>query len=443
MKSVVRSALLLPLLLALPGLMAAAPAYSQTIAPPFPPGYAQPDSRPVRVGYSQAELDQMLAPVALYPDALLAQILMASTYPRDVAEAARFSRSHPELVGDDAVRAADGWPWDPSVRSLLAFPQLLELMDQRRDWTARLGDAFLVQPEQVMDTTQFLRQRAWAAGHLQSNEVINVVQQGQTLVLESPNPQVVYIPYYDPNLIYGRWWWPRHQPVVWTAWPGFYAGPGSPARFFQGRSVGLSNHFFFGAFDWQRRQVSVVNLHNHYSTVVVNDAGRRERLGAFARNRPQALIAPTNAAARVAPGQRLAVGNAPPAAGVAPVLPSASPELRRFPERRTDPPPAPRTAATVLAATLPAAAPGPQVVSVRVPNRDAAPRVEHHSARIVHQDHSRSSLPAAAAQVVAPAAAIAAPRTSPARVPTALPEPQRQAATRDGLPKSGRHDGGR
>lgn len=442
MKTIAGPALLFPLLLQLPGLMAAAPAYSQTPFPP-PPAYVQPGSQPARVGYGQADLDQMLAPVALFPDALLAQVLMASTYPHDLAEAAQFSRSHPEFAGDDAVRAAEGWPWDPSVRSLLAFPQLLELMDQRRDWTARLGEAFLVQPEQVMDTTQHLRQRAWAAGNLQSNEVINVVQRGQALVLESPNPQIVYIPYYDPNLIYGRWWWPRHQPVVWTAWPGFYAGPVSPARFFQGRSAGLSNRFFFGAFDWQRRQVSVVNVHTHYPTVVVNASGRRDRPGAFVRDRPQTVIAPTNAAARIEPGQRLAISAVPPTDGLVRARPSVTAAPRRFQDPRDDSPPAPRTAATVPASRLPAAAPGRLVDSVRAPSRDAGPHTEHPSARIVHQHHGQPTAPAAAPPVVSPAAAIAAPRPSPIRVPTALPDPRQRAAANDGLPRPGPHTGGR
>ena len=413
MKTIARSALLLPLLLESLGLTTAAPAYSQSLDPSFAQAYARPGSQPARVGFRQAELDQMLAPVALYPDALLAQIFMASTYPRDVAEAARYSRSHPELVGDDAVRMADGWLWDPSVRSLLAFPQLLQLMDQRSDWAANLGEAFLIQPEQVIDTTQFLRQRAWAAGNLQSNETINVVRQGQTLMLESPDPQVIYIPYYDPNQIYGRWWWPAHQPVGWTAWPGFYAGPGASARFFRGRSVGLSNHFFVGAFDWQRRQVRVLGFHNHNAAVVVNGTGRRDR--------PQTMIAPANAAARVEPGQRLAASSAPTAFGVVHARPPA----------------------TVSAARLPAAAPASQIDSARIPSRDTALHAEHHSALIVPRHHSQSALPAVAPQVLAPAVAIAIPRTPAVRASTALPDPQRRAVAGDGLPRPGRHDGGR
>ena len=110
----------------------------------------------------QAELDQMLAPIALYPDALLSQVLMAATYPIEVVEAARWSRANPGLQGDDAVRAVQNEDWDPSVKSLVAFPQILQRMDEKLEWTRSLGDAFLAQEPQMMDQVQQLRQRAEA-----------------------------------------------------------------------------------------------------------------------------------------------------------------------------------------------------------------------------------------------------------------------------------------
>src|SRR6266704_5100141 len=149
--------------------------------------------------FTQQELDQMLAPVALYPDSLLSQILMASTYPLEIVEAARWSKANPNLKGDDAVKAAEQNGWDPSVTSLVAFPQVLTMMDSNLSWTERLGDAFLAQQPQVMETVQNLRQRAYAAGNLRSNDQVRVDQQGQTIVIEPPNPQVVYVPYYDPR----------------------------------------------------------------------------------------------------------------------------------------------------------------------------------------------------------------------------------------------------
>src|SRR5262249_9534850 len=154
-----------------------------------------------------------LAPIALYPDSLLSQILMAATYPAEVAEAARWSRSHPGLDGDRAVQEVEYIDWDPSVKSLVAFPQILDMMDEKLDWTQRVGDAFLAQEADVMDTVQDLRDRAYEAGNLRSNEYVRVVSQERVIVLETVNPRVVYVPYYDPLVVYGSWWWPAHPPV--------------------------------------------------------------------------------------------------------------------------------------------------------------------------------------------------------------------------------------
>lgn len=215
---------------------------------------AQSPAPQPRQPFSQAELDQMLAPIALYPDSLLSQILMAATYPREVAEAASWSRANAGMSGDDAVRAAQNKTWDPAVISLTAFPQVLAMMGQRRYWTERLGEAYLEQPEQVMDTVQGLRARADAAGSLRSSEEIVVQRQGDDYVIEPPMPEVVHVPYYDPRVAYGRWWWPEYQPVYWNPWPGyaFYPGYGG---FGWGYGITLSSGFFFGAIDWRHRYV--------------------------------------------------------------------------------------------------------------------------------------------------------------------------------------------
>jgi hypothetical protein len=176
-----------------------------------------------RPGYSQSELDQMLAPVALYPDALLSQVLMAATYPLDVVQAARWSREHPGLQGDEAVSAVADKDWDPSVKSLVAFPQLLARLDEKLDWTKRLGDAFLAQEAQVMDTVQALRQKARAAGRLAPDERVRIVEDGRTILIEPADARVVYVPYYDPWIVYGPWWWPAYPPVAWAPWPGYVA----------------------------------------------------------------------------------------------------------------------------------------------------------------------------------------------------------------------------
>ena len=155
--------------------------------------FAQPAEPIERRRVSQMELDQMLAPIALYPDALLSQILMAATYPRDVYQAASWARVN-RVSGQEAVRAVEQEPWDASVISLAAFPHVLAMMEERREWTERLGDAFLAQPEQVMDTVQELRRRAYDAGHLRTSNELYVERAGRDFMIESP-PEEVYVPY--------------------------------------------------------------------------------------------------------------------------------------------------------------------------------------------------------------------------------------------------------
>ncbi len=222
----------------------------------LPAAYAQE-----RKTFPQAELDQMLAPVALYPDPLLSQVLMASTYPLEIVEAARWARANPGLQGDEAVRAVADKDWDPSVKSLLAFPDLLARMDEQLDWTRRLGDAFLAQEEQVMATVQQLRQRAQASGNLAPDERQRVVSEGGTIAIEPANPQVVYVPYYDPHVVYGPWWWSAYPPVAWAPWPGYaVVRPG----FWWGVGIGITTGFFYGGFDWHHGHVKVVHAHNYY-----------------------------------------------------------------------------------------------------------------------------------------------------------------------------------
>ena len=208
--------------------------------------------------YSQAELDALLAPIALQTDGVLSQVLMAATYPEDVAAAAAWSRANAHLRGDAAVRAADEQPWDPSVKSLLAFPELLARMDESPQWLRDLGEAFLGQQAQVMDTVQGLRQRAQANGQLVTSADTAVYQQGEAIVVQ-PRAQVVYVPYYDPYVVYGPWWWgPYYRPVVWRAW--------SPYPVF------LAHGFFYSAPDWRHRHVRVVHrpvhVHRHHEHIV-------------------------------------------------------------------------------------------------------------------------------------------------------------------------------
>ena len=153
----------------------------------------------------------MVAPIALYPDSLVAQILAASTFPEQVVEADRWVQAHPDLKGDALGQAVDQQPWDPSVKALTAFPSVLGNMDKNLSWTSSLGDAYYNQQQDVMDAVQVMRQRAQAAGNLKSTPQQTVTTQGSTIDIEPANPEVVYVPAYDPWLVYGG-------PIV--AWPG-------------------------------------------------------------------------------------------------------------------------------------------------------------------------------------------------------------------------------
>ena len=215
----------------------------------FPLGQARAQERL----YHQAELDAMLAPIALYPDGLLSQILIAATYPDEVAAAASWSREHPQYSGQDAVSAVNHMEWDASVKSLVAFPDLLARMGESPQWTRDLGQAFLQQEPHVMDTVQSLRRRARESGHLQSNEQYAVKEQGDTIVVQPASPQVVYVPYYDPYVVYGPWWWPAYRPVYWGPW---VAAP-----------VFVTTSFFYAAPIWHHHHVRVVHrpYYSHHS----------------------------------------------------------------------------------------------------------------------------------------------------------------------------------
>ena len=249
------------------------------LLPGFAPGSALAEEQPA---FSQQQLDQMLAPIALYPDPLLSQLLMASTYALEVVEAARWSKARPGLQGDAAVIAVAQQNWDPSVKSLVAFPQLLAWMDENLEWMRGLGDAFLAQEPQVMETVQSLRRRAQAAGTLRSDDRIRVLDEAQSIALVPADPQILYVPYYDPMLMYGTWWSPAYPPVRWRPWPGYFIRPGYAASLHWAPGVIVSTRFFFGAFDWPRRQVRVVSA-NHYNTVTVN------RQPAHAHSNPAAV----------------------------------------------------------------------------------------------------------------------------------------------------------
>jgi len=212
-------------------------------------------------GFSEAELDQLLAPIALYPDALLSQVLIAATYPLEIVSAARWSRDNPDLDGENAVAAVADRDWDPSVKALVAFPDLLARLDQDLDWTRYLGDAVLLQEQDVMDSIQFLRARADANGSLENTEYARVVREEKTIIIEPTATRVVHVPYYDPLLVYGSWWRPAYPPVVWAPPAHYYYGhPG----FYWSSGIRISSGFFFSSFYWPQRSVVIVRTPRYY-----------------------------------------------------------------------------------------------------------------------------------------------------------------------------------
>ncbi|MFZ0927859.1 MAG: DUF3300 domain-containing protein, partial [Syntrophobacteraceae bacterium] len=189
--------------------------------------------------FSQQDLDQMLAPIALYPDSLLAQVLIAATYPDQVTEADRWLKASPGLKGDALNNALDGMNWDLSVKALAPFPAVLDMMAKESAWTQRLGEAFLAQQDAVMDSIQKLRQKAQVAGNLKTTTEQKVVVEGESIAIEPANPEVVYVPRYDPAVIYGPWWWPAYPPYAYyPVWPGIAIGGFVGFGFFGAVAVG-------------------------------------------------------------------------------------------------------------------------------------------------------------------------------------------------------------
>src|SRR5271167_1796978 len=195
---------------------------------------------------STQQLDQLVAPIALYPDPLVAQILAAATHPTQIVEADRWLQQHPDLKGDALAAAVDTQSWDPGVKALTQFPGLLEMMDKNLSWTSSLGEAYVNAPQNVFEAIQVMRRRAQQAGNLKSTQQESVNNDGDTIVIEPADPQVVYVPEYDPWLVYGD---PLAYYPDWIGVPGFYFdGPGM--AFGVGIGIGLFGGFGWGWHSW-------------------------------------------------------------------------------------------------------------------------------------------------------------------------------------------------
>ncbi|SPO69870.1 DUF3300 domain-containing protein [Pseudomonas sp. JV241A] len=267
-----------------PKATATAPAAAAAAVPAVPAVPAAPTA-PSEAVFNAEQLDQMLAPLALYPDALLAQVLMATTYPGNVADAVVWSKAHPNVSGDAAVKQVADQPWDPSVQSLVAFPQVLATLGQDPVWVQRVGDAFLAQPDAVMNSVQRLRAKAKAAGHLESNAQQTVIVQpssapaggtttvvqgtapAQTIVIQPTNPQVVYVPSYNPSVVYGSWSSPSYPPAYYPPPPGYAIGTALATGLAFGAGIAIVNSLW-GDCDWDDHDVDInVNRYNNINNV--------------------------------------------------------------------------------------------------------------------------------------------------------------------------------
>jgi hypothetical protein len=201
----------------------------------------------------------LVAPIALYPDRLVAQILAASTYPAEIVEADRWLKQNATLKGDALTQAVDTQPWDPSVKALTPFPQLLEMMDKNLSWTSALGQAYTEGSQPVLDAVQVMRHRAQQAGNLKSNQQETVQNQDSNVVIEPADPSFVYLPVYDPWIVYGA---PIGLYPGWFYEPGLYIdGPG--VVFGLGVGIGVYGGYGWGwnhwGTDWYGRGV----VYNH------------------------------------------------------------------------------------------------------------------------------------------------------------------------------------
>jgi hypothetical protein len=238
---------------------------------------AQAPATATAPAFKPEELEQIVAPIALYPDSLLSQIFMASTYPLEIVQAARWQKENPQVKGDAIAKALEKQTWDASVKSLVAFPDVLTMMNEKIDWTQKLGDAFLGQQKEVMDAVQRLRAKAKESGNLKSSKEQKVKTEpapaGATtteiIIIESPSPEVIYVPTYNPTVVYGAWPYPAYPPYYY--YPPHYAPGAAFFSFSMGVVVGGA---IWGNCNWGHSDIDInVNNYNNFNR---NEFNRNE-----------------------------------------------------------------------------------------------------------------------------------------------------------------------
>jgi len=222
---------------------------------------------------TSSQLEQLAAPVALYPDSLLAQIFMAATYPIEVVQTSRWLKAHGDLKGEKLKEALADERWDPSVKSLVMFPSILGRMNENLDWTQDLGDAFLAQQQDLMKAVQRLRTKANEAGNLKSTNEQKVVVEKEIIRIEPADPEIVYVPVYNPTVVYGpSWVYPVWTYPTMMVAPGYIVGSNAVA-FSAGVTVGA---MMFGGCNWHSHNVYIINNHYYGNRVYVNTVNVHE-----------------------------------------------------------------------------------------------------------------------------------------------------------------------
>jgi hypothetical protein len=259
---------------------------AQAIAQPKPavaePAVAKPPPTSSQQLLKPEELDQLVAPVALYPDPLLAEVLMSSTYPLEVVQADRWAKQNKNLKGDQLTAALAKQSWDDSVKALVQVPSVLGMMSDQLDWTQKVGNAVLAQQADVMDAVQRLRKQAQAAGKLEttSQQTVTTKSEGQTpyVVIEPSSPSQLYVPYYQPSVVYGAWPHPAYPPYYFPPAPGYVAGGAFATGVAFGAGVALGSAGW-GHCDWGRHNINVVNANvniNNFNRNNINNFNKWE-----------------------------------------------------------------------------------------------------------------------------------------------------------------------
>jgi hypothetical protein len=216
--------------------------------------------------FSEAELEQILAPIALYPDSVLTHIFIAATYPLEVVQAHRWLETNSSLNTTQAIEQTENKDWDPSVKALIPFPRVLERLSKELDWMQSIGDAFIQDEERVLSSIQSLRRKADQAGSLSKMENTKIVREERQIIIQPVEVETIYVPYYDTRVVYGNWYWRSHPPVYWDWHWGHNHRYSHSSYFYWHPRVYLSHshHYHYSAFNWHNHHVVILD-HRRYN----------------------------------------------------------------------------------------------------------------------------------------------------------------------------------